>query len=160
VVVHLLSGTALVKAKAAGRFSPLAQPMVLPLGSRVDTAHGSITLTSVPKRGGTPQTVTLSGGAFTVTQPGGVTDLALPGGACRKGRTTARSLTAEGRGAFRITGARASATGRDGKWVVQDTCAGTRVRAVRGTVSVADAGRHRTVRVRAGHAYLARAPRR
>ena len=48
---------------------------------------------------------------------------------------------------------------RGTKWLVQDSCAGTLTRVVRGTVKVRDNVRHKTVTVRAGKSYLAK-PRR
>ena len=48
---------------------------------------------------------------------------------------------------------------RGTKWLVQDSCAGTLTRVVRGSVKVRDNVRHKTVTVAAGKSYLAR-PRR
>jgi ferric-dicitrate binding protein FerR (iron transport regulator) len=50
----------------------------------------------------------------------------------------------------------AVATVRGTAWLVRDTCAGTLVSVSRGVVSVRDLVRHRTVRVSAGHRYIAR----
>ena len=48
---------------------------------------------------------------------------------------------------------------RGTRWLVQDTCAGTLTRVVKGVVAVRDNVRHKTIVVRAGKKYLAR-PRR
>jgi ferric-dicitrate binding protein FerR (iron transport regulator) len=48
------------------------------------------------------------------------------------------------------------ATVRGTSWYVEDRCDGTLTRVSKGSVSVYDRGRHRTVVVRAGHSYLAR----
>ena len=51
------------------------------------------------------------------------------------------------------------ATVRGTAWYVEDRCDGTLTRVSKGSVSVYDRGRHRTVLVRAGRSYLARAIR-
>jgi ferric-dicitrate binding protein FerR (iron transport regulator) len=68
-----------------------------------------------------------------------------------------RSLWArDNHGRFRTHGANSVATARGTAWLTQDRCDGTRTRVTRGAVAVRDLARHRTVVVRAGHAYLAR----
>ena len=49
---------------------------------------------------------------------------------------------------------------RGTRWLTVDRCDGTLTRVTHGAVSVRDFLRHRTVLVRAGHSYLARAHRR
>ena len=46
---------------------------------------------------------------------------------------------------------------RGTRWLTKDTCAGTLTRVTQGAVDVRDKHTRRTVTVRAGHAYLARA---
>ena len=53
----------------------------------------------------------------------------------------------------------AAATVRGTFWLTQDTCTGTLIKVRSGTVTVLDRVRHRTVTVRAGKSYLARAKR-
>ena len=48
---------------------------------------------------------------------------------------------------------------RGTRWVVIDRCDGTLTRVVRGSVTVRDRVRNKTVVVRAGKQYLARRPR-
>ena len=48
---------------------------------------------------------------------------------------------------------------RGTRWVVSDRCHGTLTRVVRGSVTVRDGVRNKTVVVRAGGQYLAPAPR-
>jgi ferric-dicitrate binding protein FerR (iron transport regulator) len=67
-----------------------------------------------------------------------------------------RRLFGDGKGSFRTRGRTAAATVRGTRWGTQDRCDGTLVIVQRGRVSVRDLVRHRTVLVRAGHAYLAR----
>ena len=68
-------------------------------------------------------------------------------------------LWGNGKGKFRTSGKYSSATVRGTIWLVQDRCDGTLTKVTRGTVQVADFRRHKTVTVKAGHSYLARAQR-
>ena len=63
-------------------------------------------------------------------------------------------------GRFRTHGRHSQATVRGTRWLTVDRCDGTLTRVTKGAVAVRDFRRHRTVVVRAGHAYLARAHRR
>ena len=105
----------------------------------------------------------LYSGQFKVTQPGKVTQFTLnaPLASCRKAsaakrKPRTRKLWGDGKGSFRTTGRYSAATVRGTRWLVQDTCAGTLTRVVRGVVSVRDNVRHKTVALRAGRKYLAR----
>jgi hypothetical protein len=69
-----------------------------------------------------------------------------------------RRLWGSGRGRFTTRGRYSSATVRGTKWLTQDQCNGTLTRVVRGVVRVVDFRRHKTVNVRAGRSYLAKAP--
>jgi hypothetical protein len=69
------------------------------------------------------------------------------------------SLWGNGKGKFRTNGKYSSATVRGTIWLTQDRCDGTLTTVKRGTVSVRDFKRRRTVSVKAGHSYLARAAR-
>jgi hypothetical protein len=66
-------------------------------------------------------------------------------------------LWGSGKGKFKTSGKYASATVRGTIWLTQDECDGTLVRVKRGTVSVRDLKRKKTVTVKTGHSYLARA---
>ena len=68
-------------------------------------------------------------------------------------------LWGNGKGRFRTSGKYSSATVRGTIWLVQDRCDGTLTKVRRGTVSVRDFKRKRSVTVKAGHSYLARAQR-
>jgi hypothetical protein len=74
-------------------------------------------------------------------------------------KPTTRSLWGNGKGTFTTTGKYAAASVRGTFWLTQDTCNGTLVRVRSGIVSVRDRVRNRTVTVRAGQGYLARARR-
>jgi hypothetical protein len=69
-------------------------------------------------------------------------------------------LWGSGKGRFRTTGKYSSATVRGTIWLTQDECDGTLTRVRRGVVSVNDFKRHKTLNVKAGRSYLARAVKR
>jgi hypothetical protein len=64
----------------------------------------------------------------------------------------------ESGGSWTTSGAQAAATVRGTVWMIEDNCLGTYVLVKRGVILIHDFARGRTVRVTAGHAYLARAP--
>jgi hypothetical protein len=68
-------------------------------------------------------------------------------------------LWGSGKGKFRTNGKYSAATVRGTIWLVQDRCDGTLTKVTRGTVQVRDFKRKKTVTVKAGHSYLARAQR-
>jgi hypothetical protein len=74
-------------------------------------------------------------------------------------KSTLGKLWGNGKGKFRTTGKYSSATVRGTIWLTQDRCDGTLTKVVRGTVQVRDFKRKKTVTVKAGHSYLARAQR-
>jgi hypothetical protein len=169
VVAGRVSGTIRFRKPGAKAFTILgAADQALPLGSTLDTTHGVMELSSVPRAGAAAQTARFYSGQFKVTQPGAITRLALnqalaPCGAhaaaAAKKKPRTRKLWGSGKGAFQVDGRYSSATVRGTKWLVQDTCAGTLTRVVSGVVSVRDAVRHKTVLLRAGKKYLARPKR-
>ena len=163
VVASPVSGKVLVKRPGSRTFVELDGAQGIPLGSIVDVKKGKITLTSVPKPGGTPQTSTFYDGIFKLTQPGAVTELRLVealacgGGAhaaAKKPKT--RKLWGDGSGSFRTRGQYSAATVRGTRWLVQDTCTSTLTRVAKGVVRVNDFVKHKTVLVRAGKRYTAR----
>jgi hypothetical protein len=154
----------------------------LPPGSRVDTRRGTVKLTSARGRRGR-QSGNFSGSVFTVgqTKKGrnrGVTTLRLEPSSRRRCNTSARRSTAGGpladaarrrrgllrrlrgraRGRFRTRGRYSSAIVRGTRWTISDRCEGTLVSVQEGVVAVRDLRRRRTVLVRRGQRYLARAP--
>jgi hypothetical protein len=168
VVVRAVSGKVRVRRPGSNDFVEVSGSEGIPLGSTVDTLAGVVELTSVPKAGGAPQSARFYEGVFKVTQTGSITNLALtePLASCRGGGRAAattkkrkRHLWGDGKGSFRTNGKYSSATVRGTKWLVQDSCAGTLTRVVRGSVTVRDRVKRKTVVVRAGKSYLAK-PRR
>src|SRR5262249_32114709 len=98
----------------------------------------------------------------------GMTELVLRGAppACTTSRARAAATVAkrpprvlwgyDRYGRFRTRGSNAVITVRGTMWYVADRCDGTLTRVTKGSVSVRDLHRHKTVIVRAGHRYLAR----
>ena len=70
------------------------------------------------------------------------------------------SLRGRAKGKYRTRGRNSAATVRGTDWTIEDRCDGTLTTVRRGTVKVRDFGLHKTVIVRAGHSYLARASNR
>ena len=151
----------------------------LPVGSRVDARRGAVRLISAKGGARRRQSGRFSGAVFTVSQTktrDGLTTLRLkkaPRGRCRSARgaqvapvaDTARRrrgflrrLRARARGRFRTRGRYSSAIVQGTRWTVTELCRGTLVSVSEGAVLVRDPRRHRTVVVRAGRSYLARAP--
>jgi hypothetical protein len=175
VNVDVRSGKVTVKVPGAAGYVPLTDLTALPVGSILDTRDGSVTLRSALP-GGTTQAAIFHGGLFEVRQPataGGLTELvlrgALTGCSSRGARAAATSKKKrkpprrlwgnDSKGKFRTRGGSSVATVRGTAWYVEDRCDGTLTRVSKGSVSVYDRGRKRTVIVRAGHSYLARSIR-
>jgi hypothetical protein len=178
VNVAELQGTVLVDVPGGGGFAPLEQARQIPLGSRIDTRRGTVSLKSASDNQGRTQTGRFNEGIFKVQQgrrSGGVTDLRLAGGdfgGCRKGsRKIIRKLRARGptkaqqqgkkkkkKKKFRTRGRYSASTVRGTDWRTTDRCDGTVTRVFKGTVEVRDRVRDRTVVLHAGQSYLAKAP--
>jgi hypothetical protein len=75
-----------------------------------------------------------------------------------KSKRPVRKLWGSGKGKFVTKGKYSSATVRGTKWLTQDRCDGTLTRVLQGIVRVQDFRARKTVNVRAGRSYLARAP--
>jgi hypothetical protein len=154
----------------------MAGDRLIRLGSTVDTRHGSVRITAANDTGDGRLSGEFHGGVFEITQDrrAPVTtvlrlaqDVSLK--ACprtarsrsaakrkKKRKPGKRLLWGNGNGRFRTTGQYGAATVRGTKWLVQDSCAGTRVQVERGVVEARDFARARTVTVRAGRSYLAK----
>jgi hypothetical protein len=175
VGVQAVQGTVLVKEPGSNTFVKLTGTTEIPVGSEVDTVHGMVRLTAA-LGGGHMNSSQFYQGIFTILQAkakNAYTTLRLGGGnfrVCRSGGS-ARSLSAvdrkkkrvrrlwgNGKGRFTSRGRYSAATVEGTKWLVQDQCNGTLTRVRRGIVRVRDFRRRKTVKVRAGQSYLARAP--
>jgi hypothetical protein len=185
VVVGVVSGQVFVTS-AAGKRTRLKGSSNIPVGAQVDTRKGRVRLTSAATGAGTTtQTADFYQGAFKVKQAlparnrataALTTDIVLSGASrsqCASGsaaRATAvdkkkgphavlGKLWGNGKGKFRTKGRYSSATVRGTIWLTQDRCDGTLTTVKRGTVSVRDLKRKKTIAVKAGQSYLARAGR-
>lgn len=169
-----VSGTVRVRRPGARHFRTLTTEAVIPVGSLVNATHGRVRITSRRSAGGPTQTADFFRGAFLLRQlrtHHGLTLLDLRGGSfagCPErapSSTTAhvarrrhrRGLWGSGHGSFRTRGRYGSATVRGTIWFTQDRCRGTAFTTRRGVVSVRDFVRRATVKVPAGHTYVARA---
>ncbi len=147
---------------------PLRSGETIPMGSTIDTRKGRVELTSLSSAGGAPQKAQFYDGLFRVTQNGAFTELTLTeklarcstrARAAQSKKPKARRLWGDGKGKFRTKGQYAAATVRGTSWLTQDTCAGTLIRVTQGSVNVRDIPARKTVVVRKGKRYLARARR-
>ena len=174
VGVSKVSGTVLVKKKGTNGFVPLTNATEIPVGSEVDTTHGTIKLVS-GLGGGRTNSSNFYSGRFLIQQSktrNAFMILVLTGGNFRscgarslssydgdaRSRKPVRRLWGNGKGRFTSKGRYSSATVRGTKWLVQDQCNGTLTVVKRGVVQVRDFRRHKTINVRAGSSYLAAAP--
>ena len=150
------------------RFVAERRARQIPVGSLVDVRDGSMILTSgVDPNGNRMNSGVFSGGRFQVlqsrNQSTGMTTLRLSGGDFRvcgartASRRVVRRLFGRARGSFRTRGRHSSATVRGTNFTVADRCDGTLTKVSRGTVEVRDFRLGRTVTLRAGQTYLARA---
>jgi hypothetical protein len=168
-------------------FVPFTGAANIPVGSQLDTANGRVALTSAADTGGVKtQTADFYQGIFEIKQAvpkkkpkkpkALITDLVLKGASAsqcaplkgaraaaankKKGpKSVLSKLWGNGKGKFRTAGKYSSATVRGTIWLTQDECDGTLTKVTRGIVSVRDFKRNKTVTVKAGHSYLARAQR-
>jgi hypothetical protein len=167
-------------------FVPFKGAANLPVGTQFDTTKGRLKVTSTADTAGKKtQASDFYDGVFQVKQAlpkkkskkavALTTDIILKGQLPRsqcaplKGASAAAvdkkkgpkaklgKLWGNGKGKFRTTGKYSSATVRGTIWLTQDECDGTLTKVTRGTVLVRDFKRKKTVRVKAGHSYLARA---
>lgn len=176
VVAGPASGTILVRRPGSAGFAGIEGSALLPVGTVIDATRGRITISSAIGTSGATQTATFWGGVFQVRQTraaDGFVDLHLRGPApvCRRpaagvqrsaatGHPVARNLWGKDSGGrYRTHGRNSVATVRGTIWMTRETCAGTLTRVLDGAVSVRDVRRGRTVLVRAGGKYLARARR-
>ena len=160
-------------------FVPLTGARQIPVGSFLDTKRGTVRLVSATGSGRKTQSGQFNAGLFQVLQSRkrsakGLTELRLKGssfsrcqpsarvrraGAAQLSRRTIRRLRASARGRFRTRGRHSAATVRGTVWITTDRCDGTLTQVKRGRVAVRDLRRKRTITLRAGKSYLARAPR-
>jgi hypothetical protein len=166
-----VSGKVRIKRPGSNRFVTLTAEAQIPVGSSIDTRNGRISITAAQGSGKTAA-ADFYDGLFKLTQTKGskpVATLTLTEKlSCpRKGSASAaakkkkkRRLWGDGKGRFRTKGKHSAATVVGTKWLVEDRCRSTLTRVVRGRVKVRDFAKKKTVTVRAGKRYMARAKRR
>jgi hypothetical protein len=187
VFVKLPAGSASAsQAKPPKGFVRLEGAETIPVGSTLDTARGIVKLRSAATTGRKTQTGQFRRGRFVIRQvrrPRGkarrrsnklITDLRMSGSSFRRTcRTTSasvsqrrrrskkrvRRLFGNAKGSFRTSGRNAAATVRGTRWGVQDRCDGTLVAVQQGRVEVRDKVKRKTIILRAGRTYVARARR-
>jgi hypothetical protein len=186
VFVKLPRGSGAAAAQLRRGFVPLKGIAAVPIGSTIDARKGQVSVTSSAdfrrpsSRRHSTQRGRFAAAMFKIKQarkrrrgkpkrPS--TDLALqtPAGSARacatrrtrppKGivRTLSGTVTGPAKGLFRAVGAASVTTVRRGTWITTDRCNGTLTEVGVGRASVLDRARGRTVVVRPGEAYLARA---
>jgi hypothetical protein len=171
VNVAPVSGVVRVRLRGTNRFVNLARLRNVPVGSELDVTRGRVRLTSAAGNRRTQTSVFYQGRAV-VRQPRvrtPFTNLQLTGPLSCPRRSNAahdatkpprtRRLWGNGKGRFRTLGRYAGATVRGTIWLTEDRCDGTLIRVQQGRVDVRDNVRKRTIRLRAGQSYLARARR-
>jgi hypothetical protein len=157
VNIEPTSGRTFYREPGQARRSPLTTEISVPVNTIVDATNGRMGVTSANGA------ADFYRGAFVIREPEKqhVTQLFLAGGhpgACTSGsHAEIRQLWGDGKGNFQTRGRYAAATVEGTQWLTVDRCDGTLVRVVHGVVRVRDFRLRRTVVVRAGQSYLARA---
>ncbi len=171
LVAAAVKGKVLVQRTPGGAFVPVTAATEFRFGLVFDTTNGTLRITVAKDRKGGKSTLDVTGGKFVATQDKTLlTTLTLTGGnfaVCGKRKLasvaktpppkkkTVRHLWGDGKGRFRTKGRYSAATVRGTNWLTDDRCDGTLTYVKRGTVSVLDFPKHRTVTVHQGHRHLA-----
>ena len=175
-------------AQLATGFVPLKGAANIPIGSTLDTSKGRLSVTAAAVRTGPPKTQTAEfyAGIFQIKRQQALvklrhkkrirtatlsTELIVKGASpktcaqrsARASRKPSKKVLGRvwgsGKGNYRTRGRSSAATVRGTTWLVEDRCDGTLTRVATGKVTVRDFTARRTVTVRAGQSYLARAQR-
>ena len=174
--VALISGTVTIKRPGQRTFTNLVGEEQVPFGSSIDTRRGTVGVTTAANLTGQTQSGNFFSGLFVLRQlpSPGATGRALPvtelrlAGPLRATRARANRIASAARrrgrrlwgsasGRFRSRGRYSSATVRGTDWLVEDQPRGTLTFVRRGSVTVRDFVRRRTIRLRQGRRYFARA---
>ena len=165
-------------------FVRLTAATQIPIGSEVNSLHGSLKLVTATVKQHKTQTGVFGGGIFNVAQATrgkskGLVTLSLVEAAfkgapsysrCHSKRKTGDAsaaainsrvlqlLRASAHGKFRTRGRYSAATVLGTIWTVADRCDGTLTHDITDSVSVTDFVRHKTIILHAGQSYLASAP--
>ena len=166
-----MSGTVRIKLPKRKRFRRMTEGEQLPVGTIVDTLKGRITITAAANKSGGIAKADFYDGIFKIGQTKGrrpITVLTLveklAGCKTSKGKASAaakkkkkRRLWGSGKGRFRTKGKHSAATVVGTKWLVEDRCTSTLTKVARGRVEVRDFVKKKTVVVKKGKRYIARA---
>jgi hypothetical protein len=172
VNVKPVSGTVKIKRRGSKHYVTLTAAAHIPVGSSIDTRRGRIAITAAQGKGKTA-TADFYAGLFKLTQTKGKKPIAtlaliekLTGCKATGKKATAtnkktkkRRLWGDGKGHFRTKGSNSAATVLGTKWLVEDRCTSTLTKVARGRVEVRDFVKRKTVIVKKGHRYIARAKR-
>jgi hypothetical protein len=174
VVLRPVSGQVLIRLPGAIYSTRLTAARTVPVGTLVDTTAGRVGLTSANPQPGGVQSGQFFKGAFQVKQSRageGLVSLVLRDTITRQsGCTPPQAHTAtlskrllgllrgSAKGHFRTVGRFSAATVLGTNWGVRDRCDGTLTVVREGVVTVSDFVRQKTVVVRTGQTYLAKAP--
>ena len=167
VGVLLVRGRVRIR-RPGGAFRVLREGDLLPNGTTIDTRRGRVTLIAAANRNGRESKADFYDGIFRMRQSKGrrpLTTLTLTEQlSCPRGnasiaakRKKKRRLWGDGSGRFQTKGKHSAATVPGTKWLVEDRCTSTLTRVVRGRVVVRDFEARKTVIVRRGKRYIARA---
>ncbi|CAB4873949.1 unannotated protein [freshwater metagenome] len=145
----------------------------IPVGSTIDTRKGKLRMVAANDKKGGKANALFYGGVFTVRQQSkplrtvlklrqeiglnacpAISKKSKKASASKKRKR--RYLWGNGKGRFQTSGSSGAAIVRGTIWYVEDSCSGTLVKVKRGVVEVRDYARHKTIKVTAGHQYLAR----
>ncbi|MEA2443545.1 MAG: hypothetical protein QOJ12_837 [Thermoleophilales bacterium] len=176
VIIRLPAGTAKrdTTHAAASNAITLSEARQVPIGTTVDVRKGHVEMAmAASTTGNSVQKGEFWGGVYQTVQPRTgarvVTDLRLTEslkcqsstrGRVTAARATTRKLWGRGKGRFRTRGRHSAATVRGTTWLQKDTCTKTTTVVRQGVVTVTDFTKRKDVKVKAGHRYVARAPRR
>ena len=171
-------GTVKVKLPGSDKYVTLATGEQLPVGTLIDVRKGRVTLVAAADTSGGTATADFYGGiarlgqtgknklttTLTLTEkltcPKADKAIAAAGDAIAAATRRKRRLWGDGSGRFQTRGKHSAATVVGTRWLVEDSCTSTLTRVVRGKVSVRDFVKKKTVIVRAGKKYVARARKR
>jgi hypothetical protein len=168
------SGVVKIKPRGKKSFHVLKAGEHIPTGSVIDTRKGRIQIVAAANKSGKTSSADFYDGLFKATQTKGkkpttvltlnekLTGCKATGKAAiaKKKKVKKRRLWGDGKGRFQTKGKRSAATVVGTKWLVEDRCTSTLTRVARGKVKVRDFVKHKTVTVKKGHRYIARAKRR
>jgi hypothetical protein len=158
-------GTVRIKLPGSNRYVLLGPGQQIPVGTTIDTTKGRVTIVAAGE-----QQATFYDGVFKLGQKKGaepLTTLTLVEPLrCGGGRASAaakkktkRRLWGDGKGRFQTKGQHSSATVVGTIWLVEDRCDSTLTKVKKGRISVRDFAKRKTVTVKAGKQYVARAKR-